>query len=267
MPMSKKTRIWHGLSFGRRSVLAAIVAAVCSGVTAPVVAQAPDQKTFGERIKEYWAKLVAEMESNAHAARDEYHKLKDEAARASGPARAKMAAEMEVLSRKWAIAREKLATTLEIHMNTLGEEVKTLEEKARDATGAARDKMAAERDKLHDEWLAARAKLEATLSSNLKSSREQIEHLKAHASDLKDDAKAKLGPQMERLKAEAHKDREKLIAYLEADLKQTEEDMKKLGEATSDAARSIKEKLSKKYHELKAKAEDLAREKSSEESN
>jgi polyhydroxyalkanoate synthesis regulator phasin len=266
MQMSNKTRLLSWLSVGRRSLVLAILALVFSGVTAPVVAQDPAQKTISERLKEYWAKLVARMESSSKAAGDEYHKLKDEAARASGPAREKMAAEMEILGRKWAIAREKLATTLEIHMNTLGEEVRTLEEKAGHASGSARDKMAAEREKLHDEWLAARAKLEATLSANLKSSRDQIEHLKAHAADLAGDARAKLGPHMERLKAEAHKDREKLAAYLEADLKRTEEDLKKLGEATSDAAHRAKEKLSTKYHELKAKIEDIAREKASEES-
>ncbi len=108
--------------------------------------------------------------------------------------------------------------------------------------------------------------MEATLSANLKSSREEIEHLKEHASSVTEDAKAKLGPRLERLKAEYHKDREKLAAYLEADLKQTEEDMKKLGEATSNTARNPKEKLTKKYHQLKAKYEELAKEKAAEES-
>ena len=84
--------------------------------------------------------------------------------------------------------------------------------------------------KLHEEWTAAREKMEGTLSSNLKSSREEIEHLKEHVADATEDAKAKLGPRMERLKAEYHKNRDKLVAYLEADLKQTEEDMEKLRE-------------------------------------
>jgi hypothetical protein len=70
---------------------------------------------------------------------------------------------------------------------------------------------------------------------------------------------------MERLKAEFHKNHEKLNAYLEADLKQTKEDMEKLGEATSATARHAKEKLSKKYHELTAKIAELAKEKPSEE--
>ena len=262
--MSRKTLIGNGFSLSRRSVVIAILAMASWGVIAPVVAQEPAEKTFNERLKEYWAKLVAKMESGARSAGDEYHKLKDEAAKASGPAREKMVAEMEVLSKKWAVAREKLAHTMELHMNSLGEEVKTLEEKAGTATGPARKKMDEEMEKLHEEWTAARAKMEATLSANLKSSREQLEHLKEHASSASHDAKAKLAPRIERLKAEFHKDREKLAAYLEADLKQTEEDMKKLGEATSRTAKSAKEKLMKKYHELKAKSEQLVKDQASE---
>ena len=76
--------------------------------------------------------------------------------------------------------------------------------------------------------------MEATLSANLHSSREEIEHLKEHASNSAQEAKAKLAPRMERLKAEFHKNRDKLSAYLEADLKHTKDDMEKLGEATSN---------------------------------
>ena len=65
---------------------------------------------------------------------------------ASGPAREKMVAEMDVLSKKWAIAREKLATTLELHMHTLGEEVKELE---RDLQ-ALRDKTQLQIDKIRE---------------------------------------------------------------------------------------------------------------------
>ena len=90
--------------------------------------------------------------------------------------------------------------------------------------------------KLHEEWTAARAKMEATLSSNLNSSREEIEHLKEHASTAASDAKAKLAPRMERLKAEFHKNRDKLSAYLESDLEHTKADMEKLREATSNNA-------------------------------
>ena len=72
---------------------------------------------------------------------------------------------------------------------------------------------------------------------------------------------------MERLKAEFHKHREKLADYLEADLKQTKEDMEKLGEATSNSARLAKEKLLKKVHELGARIEELHKENKSDESN
>ena len=264
--MSKKSPIVKRLPFGCRSLVFATLATVSLGVTGPVVAQDPAEKTFSERLKEHWAKLVTKMESNARSAGDQYHKLKDEAAKASGPAREKMAAEMEVLSKKWAIAREKLATTLELRMNTLAEDFKTLEEKADKASGPAREKMAAEVKTLHEEWIAARAKMESTLSANLKSSREEIEHLKEYAGSVKEDARAKLGPRLERLKAEFHKDREKLVAYLEADLKQTEEDLQKLREATSQTARVAKEKLTAKYRELKARIEELAKDQMPDES-
>jgi hypothetical protein len=265
--MSKSTLIVERFAFGRQALVLATLAMVSLGVAAPVVAQETAEKTVGERLNQYWEKIIARMESGANAAGNEYHKLKDEAAKASGPARAKMSAEMEVISKKWAVAREKLATTVELRMRSLGEEYETLEEKANKATGPARAKMAAELEKLHQEWSAARAKMEATLSSNLESSREEIEHLKQHVSRASEDAKAKLGPRLDRLKSEFHKNRERLAEYLEADLKQTREDMEKLGEATSNTAKLAKEKLSKKFHELGAKIEQLAREKKSEESN
>ncbi len=103
--------------------------------------------------------------------------------------------------------------------------------------------------------------MEATLSSNLKSSRDEIEHLKEHFASASEDAKAKMCPRMDRLKAEFHKDHQKLNEYLEADLKQTKEDMEKLRDKTSDAAKHAKETLSKKYHELSAKIAELAKEK------
>ncbi|HKI16938.1 MAG TPA: hypothetical protein VKA15_03620 [Isosphaeraceae bacterium] len=263
--MAKANLIVEWFACGRQAVVFATLALVALGVTAPVVAQETPEKTVGERLTEYWEKMVAKMESGAKAAGDQYHKLKDQAAKASGPARAKMAEEMEVVSKKWASAREKLATSLELRMHSLGEEYKILEEKANKATGPARAKMAAELETLHQEWTAARVKMEATLSSNLQSSREEIEHLKEHISKISEDAKAKLGPRLERLKAEYHKNRERLADYLEADLKQTKEDMAKLGEATSNTAKVAKEKLMKKYHELGAKIEELAKEKKAEE--
>jgi uncharacterized protein YicC (UPF0701 family) len=264
--MSHQPRIVKPFALGRCSLVLATLAFASLGVTATVAGQETADRTVRQRLKEYWEKLIAKAESSAKAAGDEYHKLKDEAARASGPARATLAAELEALGKKWARAREKLAHSVELHMNSLGDEVKELEEKAHKATGPARAKMAAELEKLHEEWGAARAKMEATLTANMKSSREEIAHLKEHISGATKDAKAKLGPRMERLKHEFHKDREKLVDYLEADLKQTEEDMKKLGGATSDAAKRAMEKLSKKAHELKEKIEHLHKERLAEDS-
>jgi hypothetical protein len=264
--MSVKAPIVKWLSCGREYLLLPALAMVFLGAPALVVAQeTTEKKTVSEHIKEYWDKLLAKMESGAKAAGDEYHKVREEAAKASGPAREKMAAEMEALSRKWAIAREKLATSVELHMHSLGDEIKTLEEKADKSSGPAREKMAAEMHKLHEHWTAARAKMEATLSSNLKSSRDEIEHLKEHLASASEDAKAKLRPRMERLKAEVHKNHEKLMAYLEAELKQTKEDMEKLREGTSETAKHAKEVLSKKYHELTEKIAELRKEKPAEE--
>ena len=138
--MSVKTLIVPRFSFGRQSLVFATLAIVACGVTAPVVAQETAEKTVGERLKDYWDKLIAKMESSSKAAGDEYHKLKDEAAKESGPAREKLAAEMERISKKWAIAREKLATSIELRMNSLHEDIHELEEKADKATGPARAK-------------------------------------------------------------------------------------------------------------------------------
>jgi uncharacterized protein YicC (UPF0701 family) len=264
--MSMRIPIVKWLSFDRRFLVFATLAMVSLGLSGPVVAQESPEKSVSEHIKDYWDKIIATTESSAKAAGDEYHKLKDEAAKASGPAREKMAAEMEVLSKKWAIAREKLATSIELRTHALSEEVKTLEEKAGKASGRARARLDEELKKAQTEWTAARAKMEATLSSNLKSSRDEIEHLKEHLSSATADAKAKLGPRMERLKAEFQKNHEKLMAYLEDDLKRTKEDMEKLREATSDTAKVAKDKLTKKYHELTAKIEELGKEKPPEES-
>ncbi len=141
--MSTTTLVAKWFAFHRRSLLLAALATFCLGGATRVVAQeATEKKTIGEHLKEYWDKLVAKMESSARAAGDEYHKAKEEAARASGPAREKLAAHMESLSKKWAIAREKLATTTELRMHSLGEELKVLEDKADKASGPAREKMA-----------------------------------------------------------------------------------------------------------------------------
>lgn len=271
--MSKLTRKSGGSLFVRRSLARWMFAASCLVLSAAASAQGigcPPQdsgetgeKTIRERIKEYWSKAIAKTEAGARAAGEDYHKLREKAAEASGPAREKLNAEMEKLSRKWAHAREKLATTVELHMNALHEEYKALEEKAKKQSGPTRDKMNAELHKLHEEWTAARAKMEDTLSANLKSSREEFDHMKEHAKGAAEDARAKLQPHLARLKSEIHKDREKLTEYLEADLKRTKEDMEKLEHATSEAARNAFEKLSAKAHELRDKltklhAENLA---------
>ncbi len=255
--MMKATSIAALSSFGRRALTLAALATILGGTTAPALAQESDPKTFRERIGEYWHRTVNRMESGARAAGDEYHKVRDEAARASGPAREKLVEKMAVLSRKWAIAREKLATSVELHAHSLGEEYTALEERARNSTGPAREKLAAEKAKLHEEWLAARSKLEATLSSNMKSSHDEIDHLRDHVAGASESARARLAPHLEHLKAEFHKDREKLAEYLEADMKRTHDEMEKLGEATSNTARTAREKLSARYHELRARLEEL----------
>jgi hypothetical protein len=251
VPMSNRNGSW-GL---------AIAAGLVLGGAANAVAQEPE-KTFSERAKEYWEKAVAGMESGAKSAGDEYHKLKAEAAEATGPAREKIAEKMEAASKKWAAAREKLTASLERHAHSVHDEIKALEEKADKASGPAREKLVAEKEKLHEHWVAAREKMSAAYSSNMKSARDEYAHLKEHAAKTSEETRAKLAPRMEHLKAEWAKDREKLSTYLKDDLKRTEEDMHKLGDATSEAARAAKEKLTKKYHELRGKTDALASENS-----
>jgi uncharacterized protein YicC (UPF0701 family) len=247
-------------SISRRRCLAlALAAALPLGLANLARAQQGSGEGLVEHLQEYWEKVLARLDAAAKSTGDEYHKLKDKAARSTGSAREKLAEEMETLSKKWAIAREKLATSVELHMHSLGDELKSLEEKAAAATNAEREKMHPRLEKLRGQWTAARAKLETTLSANVTSSREEIEHLKQHGSELAGDAKAKLGSRMERLKAEFNKNREKLADYLESDLKKTKEDMDKLGAASTDAAKAAKEKLSKKYRELQAKIQELAK--------
>ena len=249
--MSSRNRSW-GL---------VIVVVVALGGAATAAAQEPE-KTFAERAKEYWEKVVSGMESGAKSAGDEYHKLKAEAAEATGPAREKLGAKMEAASKKWASAREKLSTGLEKHAHAVREEIKGLEEKAEKKSGPAREKLVAEKEKLHEHWVAAREKIGAAYTSNMKAAHDEYAHLKEHAGKATEDTKAKLAPRMERLKAEWSKDREKLGNYLKDDLKRTEEDMHKLGDATSEAGKAAKEKLTKKYHELRGKSDALAAENS-----
>ena len=66
---------------------------------------------------------------------------------------------------------------------------------------------------------------------------------------------------MEKLKAEWSKNREKLAAHLDADLKRTKEEMAKLGAETSNSAKLAREKLVKKFHDLQAQSDELAKEK------
>ena len=134
--MSTKTTRLHWFSQFPKSLAVAMLSFAALGTSAPAFAQEKSEKTFAERASEYRDKIVASMESTAKAAGDEYHKLRSEATKATGPTRDKLAAEMETLSMKWAAAREKLAASLETHMHSVGEEIKVLEEKAAKATGS-----------------------------------------------------------------------------------------------------------------------------------
>jgi hypothetical protein len=218
------------------------------------------EKTFAERAKEYRDKIVASMESTAKAAGDEFSKLKSESTEATGPAREKLAAKMETASKKWAAAREKLATSLDAHMRSVRDQLKTLEEKAPKTTGSAREQTSAEIEKLRGEWHVAREKMSAALSSNMKAAREEFAHLKDQSANGSGDAKAKVASRMEKLKAEWSKNREKLSAHLDAELKQTKAEMEKLRDETSKTAKLAKETLMKKYHDLRARHDDLAKE-------
>jgi hypothetical protein len=232
------------------------------GAFAPVLAQETSGKTFVERARESRDKIVASMESAARAAGDEYSRLRSETARAKGPAREKLAAEMEALSKKWAAAREKLTASLDAHTQSVGDSIKKLEEKAARATGSTREQTGSEMDKLREEWHAAREKLGAALSSNTKAARDEFAHLKEQSAGASADTRARLASRMETLKAEWGKNREKLAAHLDADLKQAKEEIDKLGAETTDAARLAKEKLAKRYQDLRVQRDELAREKS-----
>jgi hypothetical protein len=226
-----------------------------------VVAQDPSDKTFLERAKEYWSKVVSGMESTAKTAGDEYGKLKSEAAKATGPARAKLHAEMEAQGKKWAAAREKLVASIETHSQSVGDEIKKLEAKSANASGSAREKLHAESEKLHEELGIAREKLHAALAANMKGIREEYKHLKEQASDTSSDVKSKLEPRMEKLRADWAKNHDKLAEALKAEMKRIKDHIDHLGEATSSAAQTAKDKLLKKLHELQSKIDELAREK------
>ena len=94
--------------------------------------------------------------------------------------------------------------------------------------------------------------MSAALSSNMKAAGVEFTHLKEQSANASADAKARLAPRMEKLKAEWSKNREKLATHLEADLKETKEEMEKLGAETSNTVKIAKEKLVKRYHDLRA---------------
>ena len=169
MPI-KTTRV-RWFSRFPKSLAAAMLLFAALETSAPAFAQEKSEKTFAERAKEYREKIVASMESTAKAAGDEYHKLRSEATKATGPARGKVAAEMETLSMKWSAAREKLEASLDAHMHSVGEEIKMLEEKAAKATGSAREQTSTEREKIREEWNLAHEKMSAVFSSNMKCQR------------------------------------------------------------------------------------------------
>ena len=109
-------------------------------------------------------------------------------------------------------------------------------------------------EKVHEQWTAARARWKPPCPRTCTPAARRSSTSRSTPPHAKD-AKSKLAPRMERLKAEFRKNRDKLADYLEADLEHTKEDMKKLGEATSNTAKLAKEKLMKKYHELTTKSE------------
>jgi hypothetical protein len=261
--MSNRDGSSRGLATGSRPWGVRIVAGLALGLAlaGPSLARAQEaEKTFSERVKEYWEKVVAAMESGAKSAGDEYHKLKAEAATATGPARARLAEEMEAAGKKWAAAREKLAASLERHAHEVHDEIQALEHKAATASGPAREKLAAQAESLRKHWHSAREKMSAAFSSNMKAAKDEYAHLRDQASKATEDTRAKLQPRMDRLKAEWSANREKLSAYLKEDLRRTEEDLHKLGDATSEAAKAAKEKLTRKLHELRGKSDALAAE-------
>lgn len=253
--MSKRNGSDRGLATGWGSWGVWIVAGLALAGTASA---GPQERTFSERAKEYWEKVVAGMESGARSAGEEYHKLKAEAASATGPAREKLAAEMEAAGKKWAAAREKLSTSLERHAHEVHDEITALEAKASTASGPAREKLSAEAESLRKHWHAAREKVGAAFSSNMKAAKGEYAHLKDEAGKASESTRAKLQPRLDRLKAEWSSNRDKLSAYLKDDLKRTEDDLHKLGDATSETAKAAKEKLTRKLHELRGKSDALA---------
>lgn len=241
----------------RLLALSLLSAGLIAPAGAPAVAQAPAEKTLKERAKESWARLTAGLESAAKSAGDEYNKLSAEAAKATGPARERLAAQMDELSQKWAVARAKLSDGFERQAASLSDEIKRLKVKAVRATGPAREKIHEEMAQLGEDWAAAREKLAASWSSNMKAVSEEYAHLKGHASQATAEAKAKLAPKMAKLRTEWETNREKLAAYLEEDMRKTKEDMAKLGAATSDAAARAKAALVKKYEDLTRRRQAL----------
>ena len=116
-------------------------------------------------------------------------------------------------------------------------------------------------EKLRGEWTIAREKIRGSLTANMKATREEFAHLKEQSASASADARARLTPRMDQLKAEWTRNREKLAAHLEADLKQTKEELDKLGAATSNTAKVARDKLLKKYHDDHALSDELARQK------
>lgn len=258
--MSMKIQIAGHFPCALRLLAFATMAIAAPGAQPLAGAQEPAPKTVGAHIKEYWDRLITKTESAAKASGEEYHRLKERAARASGPARAKLTAEMEALGKKWAEARARLAAGIDLRMQTLSEEIAALEKKAKESSGPSRARMNAELAKLRSEWEVARRKMGATLDSGLKASREQFRHLQEQAAGATSEARAALKPRMDRLAAEWRKDRDRLAALLETDLERTREELKKLGAETSDAAHRAREAMERKSRELAAKIKELTSE-------
>lgn len=254
-------------SRSRKTFAGAALMLAALGTRATILAQEEPTKTFVERAREYRDKIITHLESTSKAAAEEYGTVRAKIGEATGASREKLAARMEALGKKWAAAREKLTASLDAHARSVGEEIKRLEAKAAEASGTARDRSAVEIDRLRTEWTVTREKLNAALSSNMKAARDEFAHLKERSATASAEAKARLAPRMESLRAEWSRNREKLAAHLDHDLKQTKEAMDKLGEQTSSKAKLAREKLAKKYQELRGRSDELAKEKSIDDAN
>ena len=105
--MSTKTTRVHWYSRFPKFLAVATLSCAALGTSAPPSAQEKSEQTFAERARAYRDKIVASMESTAKAAGDEYHKLRSEATKATGSAREKMSAALDLRAQSDELAKEK----------------------------------------------------------------------------------------------------------------------------------------------------------------